>query len=464
EGGIGQRDHRDGRAGSGSSVPDGRHDAAVGVVGDNDLVTGRQRQRAGHRVHAGGGVVDQGQIGSRYVDECRNLCGCLAHQRRAVIRSRRQRPQFTQHEPCRLAFDSASQAVLGVEHGVRDDADSAVIEVDRTWIEGPERQQVATVAHGCHSICCSPVGIDTESVVFSRTRTHVIAAYRPRAFWHRAAARGPPSCPGRTVKLHTKLFVALALGGIIGILLHPYADQPAVAWAASNVLRPIRQVVLRAIFMIVVRMVFSALVIGVYELGQGRGLPGVAGRTLLFTTILSSASVIVGLLLVNGIRPGDRLRLSAALPQAASVDDIEANAAAARPLADTLIELVPRNPLESAVRALDGEMLPLMVFALAFGAAISFASRRRATGAVGEAPTVEREGTAAVDGDAIEAGGGRGVLIAALDDVFEACMAIIRFVMRFAPLAVFALVCTTAITFGTTVFGALGLFVLTVVT
>lgn len=266
------------------------------------------------------------------------------------------------------------------------------------------------------------------------------------------------------MKLHTKLFVALALGGIIGILLHPYADQPAVAWAASNVLRPIGQIFLRAIFMIVVPMVFSALVIGVYELGQGRGLPGVAGRTLLFTTILSSASVIVGLLLVNGIRPGDRLRLSAALPQAASVDDIEANAAAARPLADTLIELVPRNPLESAVRALDGEMLPLMVFALAFGAAISFASRRRATGAAGEAPTVEREGTAAVDGDAIEAGGGRGVLIAALDDVFEACMAIIRFVMRFAPLAVFALVCTTAITFGTTVFGALGLFVLTVVT
>ena len=266
------------------------------------------------------------------------------------------------------------------------------------------------------------------------------------------------------MKLHTQLFVALALGGIIGILLHPYADQPAVAWAASNVLRPIGQIFLRAIFMIVVPMVFSALVIGVYELGQGRGLPGVAGRTLLFTTILSSASVIVGLLLVNGIRPGDRLRLSAALPQAASVDDIEANAAAARPLADTLIELVPRNPLESAVRALDGEMLPLMVFALAFGAAISFASRRRATGAVGEAPTVEREGTAAVDGDAIEAGGGRGVLIAALDDVFEACMAIIRFVMRFAPLAVFALVCTTAITFGTTVFGALGLFVLTVVT
>ena len=51
--------------------------------------------------------------------------------------------------------------------------------------------------------------------------------------------------------------------------------------------------------------------------------------------------------------------------------DAEANAAAAKPLSDVLIELIPRNPLESAVRALDGEMLPLMVFAVIFGLAVS---------------------------------------------------------------------------------------------
>jgi DAACS family dicarboxylate/amino acid:cation (Na+ or H+) symporter len=265
------------------------------------------------------------------------------------------------------------------------------------------------------------------------------------------------------VKLHTRLFIALIAGGIVGVLLHPYADAPAVSWTAANILRPIGQIFLRSIFMIVVPMVFSALVIGVYELRQGSGLPGVAGRTLMFTTVLSSASVIVGLLLVNAIRPGDRLNDLSALPPPASVETLEASAAAARPLADTLIELVPRNPLDSAVRALEGEMLPLMVFALAFGAALSYSAGRRLAGSTGGETAAEREGTAAVDGDAIEAGGGRGVLIAALDDVFEACMAIIRFVMRFAPIAVFALVCTTTITFGTGIFGALGLFVVTVV-
>jgi DAACS family dicarboxylate/amino acid:cation (Na+ or H+) symporter len=237
------------------------------------------------------------------------------------------------------------------------------------------------------------------------------------------------------VKLHTKLLIGLVLGAIAGALLHPYAETPWVAGLVANVLRPAGQIFLRAIFMIVVPMVFAALVIGVYELRQGPGLPGVAGRTLLFTALLSATSVVVGLVLVNAIRPGAGLELGALLPQASSVDQLRANAAAARTLSDTLVELVPRNPLDSAVRALDGEMLPLMVFALAFGAALSYV------------PVPE---------------GGRSTFLRMLDEVFDACLRIIHVVMKFAPIAVFAIVATTAIAFGTAIFGALALYVLTV--
>ncbi len=237
------------------------------------------------------------------------------------------------------------------------------------------------------------------------------------------------------MKLHTRLLIGLVLGAAAGALLHPYAESPWVAATVDNVLRPAGQIFLRAIFMIVVPMVFAALVIGVYELRQGPGLPGVAGRTLLFTALLSTASVLVGLTLVNTIRPGAGLELGALLPQASSVDQLRANAAAARSLSDTIVELVPRNPLESAVRALDGEMLPLMVFALAFGAALSYVP---------------------------VAAGRRSVFLRMLDEVFDACLRIIHVVMTFAPFAVFAIVATTATTFGTAIFGALILYVITV--
>ena len=238
------------------------------------------------------------------------------------------------------------------------------------------------------------------------------------------------------MKLHNKLLIALIAGITLGALLHPYAGTPWLVTLSTHILRPIGQIFLRTIFMIVVPMVFSALVIGVYQLGRGHGLSGVAGRTLAFTLILSSASVLVGMMLVNLLRPGDGLNLEAgALPGAAGVEALQANAAATRPLSDIIIELVPRNPLESAVRALDGEMLQLMVFALIFGVAVSRMARA---------------------GEDL-------VLIRVLEQIFDACMRIVHFAMLLAPFAVFAIIFNTAFTFGTSVFASLFFYVVTVV-
>jgi DAACS family dicarboxylate/amino acid:cation (Na+ or H+) symporter len=238
------------------------------------------------------------------------------------------------------------------------------------------------------------------------------------------------------VKLHTRLLVALVAGIALGALLHPYQGAGAVDWVAANLLRPIGQLFLRSIFMVVVPMVFSALVIGVYELGRGRHLGGVAVRTLLFTIVLSTFSVLIGIAFVNVVRPGDGFALATTSAQVGEVRALEANAAAAKPFAQTIVELIPRNPLDSAVRALDGEMLPLMVFALIFGIAVS--------------------AIAPVDGETT-------LLVRLLEQVFAACMRIVHWAMVFAPLAVFAITFNTAFTFGTAVLQSLLLYVLTVV-
>ena len=236
------------------------------------------------------------------------------------------------------------------------------------------------------------------------------------------------------MKLHNKLAIALVAGIALGTALHGYAESPPLAAFNFHILRPIGQIFLRSIFMIVVPMVFSALVVGVYQLGRGRDLSGVAGRTLAFTLLLSSASVGIGVVLVNLLQPGRNVQLGA--DAAASVQSLQANAAAAKPLSDVLIELVPRNPLDSAVRALDGEMLPLMVFAVIFGVAVSRLAKP-------------------AEGDVL--------LVRFFEQIFDACMWIVQFVMRLAPFAVFAIVFNTAFTFGTGVIATLLFYVATVV-
>ena len=239
------------------------------------------------------------------------------------------------------------------------------------------------------------------------------------------------------MKLHNKLAIALLLGIALGAALHPYADNPGLVAFNMHVLRPIGQIFLRSIFMIVVPMVFSALVIGVYQLGRGHNLSGVAGRTLAFTVVLSSASVAIGVALVNLLQPGQGFQLGSAAGGAAGVQAIEANAAAAKPLSDVIIELIPRNPLESAVRALDGEMLPLMVFAVIFGVAVSGLAKGK-------------------DEDDV-------VLVRVFEQIFDACMRIVHFAMLLAPFAVFAIVFNTAFTFGTGIVASLMFYVATVV-
>lgn len=239
------------------------------------------------------------------------------------------------------------------------------------------------------------------------------------------------------MKLHTRLLLALAAGFAAGALAHAYGPSPAVEFIGTELLRPIGQIFLRLIFMTVVPLVFAALVVGVYELGREHGLGAVAARTLLYTLLLSAMSVGIGVVLVNVVRPGTGLPAppTAAAPSG-DVQQLETNAAAAQRLSDVFIELIPRNPLESAVRALDGQMLPLMVFALIFGYAIS---------------------RAPVSGDE------RNLLVRVFDQIFDACMRIIGWAMLLAPLAVFAIVFNTARSFGLDVFRAVLLYVITVV-
>jgi DAACS family dicarboxylate/amino acid:cation (Na+ or H+) symporter len=238
------------------------------------------------------------------------------------------------------------------------------------------------------------------------------------------------------VKRHNQLLVALIAGFLVGTLAHAFSGHPALQFVSTHVLRPIGQIFLRTIFMVVVPLVFSALVVAVYELGREHGFGGLAGRTLTFTLVLSTASVVLGVTLVNLLQPGAAVSLDVGGADAASVAPLQTNAAAAKPLSDVLIELIPRNPIDSAVRALDGEMLPLMVFALALGAALS------------RAPTREDE---------------RSVVVRVLDQIFDASMRIVHVAMLFAPVAVFAIVANTALTFGTEIFASLFWYVLTVV-
>ncbi len=196
----------------------------------------------------------------------------------------------------------------------------------------------------------------------------------------------PPSGRGARKGLprHTKILFGLLFGIVAGLTAHAVgADAPWVDWSVRNIAYPLGQLFLRLIFMIVVPLVFSSLVLGVLELGDVKKLGRIGAKTLVYTLFASGISVAIGVGLVNyfkpgvGIDPSVRANLSGAF--ASQSEAAIENAQKAMPWTDTLLSLIPRNPLAAAVNALQGEFLALMVFAVFFGVALAQVRRDKET-------------------------------------------------------------------------------------
>jgi DAACS family dicarboxylate/amino acid:cation (Na+ or H+) symporter len=278
--------------------------------------------------------------------------------------------------------------------------------------------------------------------------------------YHTPAAHEPGE-PRREVPLYVKILIALVIGGAIGLTINLINRPAAVgepkpyAWidpTIDNVIEPLGKVFLRLVLMVVIPLVFTALTLGIVGVGDVRKLGRIGLRTLGVTAIFSIAAVLIGVTLVNVLQPGLRLSSEsrAALTEKYGEPKSENDktydkdtqkrldqASKAKKLKDTLLDIIPENPLQEMVGALDGSspgngMLSVMFFALIFGIAMTLTL-----------PQVQP-------------------LIGVLESVFTVCMTIIGFAMRLAPLAVGCLFLAITARLGFDILAPLAWFVGTV--
>jgi dicarboxylate/amino acid:cation (Na+ or H+) symporter, DAACS family len=139
---------------------------------------------------------------------------------------------------------------------------------------------------------------------------------------------------------------------------------PWLDWVVTNVTALLGQLFLRLLLMLVVPLLFAALVTGVCELDL-RSIGRLGLRTLGYTVVVSSIAVLIGLFLVNTIKPGTRLSdeaITALVNKGSAVKAAPAPSDTSVPAIIT--SMVPSNPLKAAA---DGDMIALIVFSLIFG-------------------------------------------------------------------------------------------------
>jgi dicarboxylate/amino acid:cation (Na+ or H+) symporter, DAACS family len=244
---------------------------------------------------------------------------------------------------------------------------------------------------------------------------------------------------------HNRILIGLAAGAAAGSLANVLTrdSEPArraLGVAIDSVAHPIGQVFLRLLFVVVMPLVFASIAAGVASLGDLRKLGRMGLRTFAFFVGTSVASAALGIAALRLVRPGagfdEATRAQLMASYASQAEAFQAKAAANKPagLLDTvnriLDSFLPRNLPKSIV---DGEMIPLIVFALVLGAALTLIELRRR-----EAFTVW------------------------LEAVADTMVTIVGFAMKLAPFAVFCLIFGVTARFGVDLLQKLGVYVVLV--
>src|SRR5690606_30730447 len=109
--------------------------------------------------------------------------------------------------------------------------------------------------------------------------------------------------------MHTRILLGLLIGAIGGVIVSVAfgAENPKLIWFVDNLTQPLGDLWLRLLLMIVIPLVFSALVLGVAGLGDVRKLGRVGLKTLMYTVVISAISVVIGISMVNLVKPGERI-------------------------------------------------------------------------------------------------------------------------------------------------------------
>ena len=221
-----------------------------------------------------------------------------------------------------------------------------------------------------------------------------------------------------------RILTGLVAGAVLGLLLAWF--DPALGNQVAGVVQPFGKLWLNALQMTVVPLVLALVIVGVNTAADAAATGRVARRAIIvFLLILSGAAAMAALLapaLLSLFRPDPDL--AAALHRAAGSDTA---ASAPGGWAESLVAMVPSNAIAAAA---ESAMLPLVVFALFFGFALTRVAPEQ-----------------------------RAKLVDFFQAIADAMIVIVRWVLWAAPFGVFALILAVCARAGIGMISALGVYI-----
>ena len=175
----------------------------------------------------------------------------------------------------------------------------------------------------------------------------------------------------KKLSLSTIIFIALLTGAIFGILIHYFIPEGYFrdTILINGILYVLGNGFIRLMQMLVVPLVFCSLVCGAMAIGDTKTLGTVGVKTIIFYLITTALAVCLALSVASLINPGLGMHETVS-DTSAAVETTTIN------FADTLLNIIPKNIFNSLA---NGDMLPVIVFALFTGILLASMGNRVST-------------------------------------------------------------------------------------
>ncbi|TSA16279.1 dicarboxylate/amino acid:cation symporter [bacterium] len=206
------------------------------------------------------------------------------------------------------------------------------------------------------------------------------------------------------------IFVGMGVGLLVGWLAPEFAVN----------LRPFSTVFLRLIKSIVAPLIFATLVVGIAGHGDLKQVGRMGVKAIVYFEVVTTIALVIGLVVVNVIKPG----VGATLHAAEGMGDLVAKK---QTFGDVLTHVFPQSFFEAAA---NGEVLQVVVFTLIFSIALAMVAKEK-----------------------------REIILQFCDSLAETMFKFTNIVMKYAPVGVAAAIAVTVGNKGLSVLINLGLLV-----
>jgi aerobic C4-dicarboxylate transport protein len=164
-------------------------------------------------------------------------------------------------------------------------------------------------------------------------------------------------------RLYFWILVAIVAGSVFGIV----APGPAVG------LKPVADGFISLVRMLIGPIVFLTVVLGISGAGDLKKVGRVGVKSLVYFEVVSTLALIIGLVVVNTLRPGEGFNVDPSTLDTSAVATYT-DAAAAQSATQFILHIIPRTFADAFSG--DGDMLQVLLIAVLFGYALTRLGRR----------------------------------------------------------------------------------------